>query len=52
MVSDMNHQAESAEFRILDAANLPEGASFPNPLYFSLGGLAAGLALARHHSFA
>jgi len=46
MVSDMNHQAESAEFRILDAANLPEGPSFPNPLYFSLGGLAAGLALA------
>src|SRR6267143_526486 len=45
MVSDMNHQVESAEFRILDAANLPEGPSFPNPLYFSLGGLAAGLAL-------
>jgi uncharacterized protein involved in exopolysaccharide biosynthesis len=45
MFSDMNHQAESAEFRILDSANLPEGASFPNPLYFSLGGLAVGLAL-------
>jgi uncharacterized protein involved in exopolysaccharide biosynthesis len=45
MVSDMNHQGESAEFRILDAANLPDGPSFPNPLYFSLGGLAAGLAL-------
>ena len=45
MVSEMNHQAESEEFRILDAANLPEGPSFPNPLYFSLGGLAAGLAL-------
>jgi len=43
MVSDMNHQAESAEFRILDAANLPEGPSFPNPtLLFWLGGLAAG----------
>jgi polysaccharide chain length determinant protein (PEP-CTERM system associated) len=46
MVSDMNHQAESAEFRILDAANLPDGPSFPNPLFFTLGGLAAGLALA------
>jgi polysaccharide chain length determinant protein (PEP-CTERM system associated) len=45
MMTDMNHQAESAEFRILDSANLPEGPSFPNPLYFSLGGLAAGLAL-------
>jgi uncharacterized protein involved in exopolysaccharide biosynthesis len=45
MFSDMNHQAESAEFRILDAANLPESPSFPNPLYFSVGGLAIGLAL-------
>jgi polysaccharide chain length determinant protein (PEP-CTERM system associated) len=45
MVSDMNHQAESAEFRILDSANLPDAASFPNPLFFSLGGLALGLAL-------
>jgi len=24
MVSDMNHQAESAEFRILDAATFPK----------------------------
>jgi polysaccharide chain length determinant protein (PEP-CTERM system associated) len=45
MVSDMNHQTESAEFRILDSANLPEAPSFPNPMYFSLGGLGAGLAL-------
>jgi polysaccharide chain length determinant protein (PEP-CTERM system associated) len=45
MMGDMNHQAETAEFRILDRANLPEGPSFPNPLYFSLGGLAVGLAL-------
>jgi polysaccharide chain length determinant protein (PEP-CTERM system associated) len=45
MASDMNHQAESAEFRILDAANLPVAPSFPIPLYFLLGGLAAGLAL-------
>src|SRR6266404_1880205 len=43
--SDMNHQAESAEFRVLDPANLPERPSFPNPLYFSLGGLVVGLAL-------
>jgi uncharacterized protein involved in exopolysaccharide biosynthesis len=45
MMGDMNHQAETAEFRILDRANLPEGPSFPNPLYFSLGGLAVGLAV-------
>ena len=46
MVSDMNHEAESADFRILDAASLPETPSFPVPLYFALGGLAAGLILA------
>jgi polysaccharide chain length determinant protein (PEP-CTERM system associated) len=45
MFSDMHHQAENAEFRVLDRANLPEGPSFPNPLYLSLGGLGAGLAL-------
>jgi polysaccharide chain length determinant protein (PEP-CTERM system associated) len=44
-MGDMNHQAETAEFRILDPANLPEGPSFPNPMYFSLGGLAVGLVL-------
>src|SRR5258708_7456538 len=43
MVSDMNHQTENAEFRILDPANLPDSPSFPNPLFFSLGGLAVGL---------
>jgi uncharacterized protein involved in exopolysaccharide biosynthesis len=45
MMGDMNHQAGTTEFRILDRANLPEGPSFPNRLYFLLGGLAVGLAL-------
>ena len=45
MVSDMNHQNGSAEFRILDAANLPGSPSFPIPLFFTLGGLGAGLIL-------
>jgi len=45
MVSDMNHQKESAEFRILDAPNLPESPSFPNPLFFTLGGLGLGIVL-------
>jgi uncharacterized protein involved in exopolysaccharide biosynthesis len=45
MFSDLNHQAAAGEFRILDAANLPESPSFPNPLYFALGGLGVGLAL-------
>ena len=45
MVSDMNHQTENAEFRILDPANLPDSPSFPNPPFFLLGGLAVGLVL-------
>ncbi len=45
MVSDMNHQNDSAEFRILDAANLPGSPSFPIPLFFTLGGLGVGLLL-------
>jgi polysaccharide chain length determinant protein (PEP-CTERM system associated) len=45
MFSDMHHQAENAEFRVLDRANLPDAPSFPNPLYFTLGGLGAGLVL-------
>jgi polysaccharide chain length determinant protein (PEP-CTERM system associated) len=45
MYGEMNHQTEAGEFRILDAANLPESPSFPNPLYFALGGLGIGLAL-------
>ena len=45
MESDLNHQAQNAEFRVLDPPNLPDSPSFPNPLYFTLGGLGAGLAL-------
>jgi uncharacterized protein involved in exopolysaccharide biosynthesis len=45
MESDLNHQAQSAEFRVLDPPSLPDSPSFPNPLYFTLGGLGAGLAL-------
>jgi polysaccharide chain length determinant protein (PEP-CTERM system associated) len=45
MESDINHQKKSGEFRVLDAANLPASPSFPNHLYFALGGLAAGIFL-------
>jgi polysaccharide chain length determinant protein (PEP-CTERM system associated) len=44
MQSEINEK-ESAEFRVLDPPNLPASPSFPNPLYFILGGLGAGLAL-------
>jgi polysaccharide chain length determinant protein (PEP-CTERM system associated) len=39
----LNQDKYSGNFRILDTANLPTSPSFPNPLYFTLGGLAAGL---------
>jgi polysaccharide chain length determinant protein (PEP-CTERM system associated) len=45
MASEINHQKDSGEFRVLDAANLPVNPSFPNPLYFVLGGLGVGLFL-------
>jgi polysaccharide chain length determinant protein (PEP-CTERM system associated) len=45
MESDINTQQQSAEFRVLDPPNLPDSPSFPNRLYFTLGGLGAGLAL-------
>lgn len=45
MESDIHHQKEAGEFRVLDAANLPVGPSFPNQLYFTLGGLGLGLVL-------
>jgi protein tyrosine kinase modulator len=44
MESDINSQQRSAEFRVLDPPNLPDSPSFPNPLYFTLGGFGAGLA--------
>jgi polysaccharide chain length determinant protein (PEP-CTERM system associated) len=45
MESDINHQRKTGEFRVLDAANLPASPSFPNHLYFGLGGLAVGVFL-------
>jgi len=43
MEGGINQDKHSGDFRILDAANLPSSPSFPNPLYFTLGGLALGL---------
>src|SRR5262249_15970727 len=39
-----DHQL-NAQFRILDPASLPASPSFPNPLFFGLGGIAGGIAL-------
>lgn len=45
MESDINHEKQAGEFRILDTANLPVNPSFPNRMYFALGGLGIGLFL-------
>jgi polysaccharide chain length determinant protein (PEP-CTERM system associated) len=45
MATDLERRQQSEQFRVLDPANLPDRPSFPNHLYFSLGGLAAGLGL-------
>jgi polysaccharide chain length determinant protein (PEP-CTERM system associated) len=45
MATDLEHQQQSEQFRILDPAKAPERPSFPDPLKFGLGGLAGGLAL-------
>jgi len=45
MATDLEHQQQSEQFRVLDPASLPEKPSFPKKLYFAGGGLGAGLAL-------
>jgi len=46
MASDLEHQQESEQFRVLDPPSLPDKPSFPKRSYFAGGGLAAGLGLA------
>ena len=41
----MNNQSEGERMFILNPANLPDSPSFPNRLFFALGGLGAGLGL-------
>jgi polysaccharide chain length determinant protein (PEP-CTERM system associated) len=46
MASDLEHQQDSEQFRVLDAPSLPDKPSFPNKKYFAGGGAGAGVALA------
>lgn len=46
MATDLEHQQESEQFRVLDPPSLPDKPSFPKRTYFAGGGLGAGLALA------
>jgi succinoglycan biosynthesis transport protein ExoP len=46
LATDMEKTQQGEQFTVLDAPSLPAGPYFPNRLLFTLGGLAAGLALA------
>ena len=45
MATELEHQQEGEQFRVLDPANLPDKPSFPNRPLFAAGGLAGGLGL-------
>ena len=45
MSTSLENRQEGEQFKVLDAASLPENPSFPNYWLFAGGGLAAGLAL-------
>jgi protein tyrosine kinase modulator len=45
MASQVQLQQQGAQMALLNPASLPDSPSFPNRLYFALGGLGAGLAL-------
>jgi polysaccharide chain length determinant protein (PEP-CTERM system associated) len=45
MATDLQHQQEGEQFRVLDPPSLPDKPSFPKKPYFIGGGLGAGLAL-------
>ena len=45
MATDLEHQQQSEQFRVLDPPSLPEKPSFPNKSYFAGGGLGGGLVL-------
>jgi polysaccharide chain length determinant protein (PEP-CTERM system associated) len=45
MANDLERRQQGGQFRVLDAANLPDMPSFPNPTLFGLGGFAGGAGL-------
>jgi protein tyrosine kinase modulator len=45
MATDLQHQQEGEQFRVLDPPSLPDKPSFPKRPYFLGGGLGAGFAL-------
>jgi polysaccharide chain length determinant protein (PEP-CTERM system associated) len=45
MATDLERRQQGEQFRMMDAPNLPELPSFPNPIIFTLGGLGGGLGM-------
>lgn len=45
MATDLEHEQEGENFKVLDAPSLPSSPSFPKPLIFVGGGLGAGVGL-------
>jgi polysaccharide chain length determinant protein (PEP-CTERM system associated) len=45
MATALEHRQQGEQFRVMDAANLPDSPTFPNHLLFTGGGLASGLVL-------
>lgn len=45
MATHLEQQQEGEQFTVLDPANLPDKPSFPNRLFFAIGGFGGGLAL-------
>jgi polysaccharide chain length determinant protein (PEP-CTERM system associated) len=45
MATSLEQEQEGEQFRVLDAANLPDEPSFPNRLVFAAGGFGGGLGL-------
>jgi polysaccharide chain length determinant protein (PEP-CTERM system associated) len=43
--TDLERRQQGEQFRVMDPPNLPEEATFPNPIYFTLGGIAGGVGL-------
>jgi protein tyrosine kinase modulator len=45
MATELEHQQQGEQFRVMDDANLPDQPTFPNRPRFAMGGLAAGICL-------
>jgi polysaccharide chain length determinant protein (PEP-CTERM system associated) len=45
MATALEQRQQGEQFRVMDAANLPDGPSYPNRTYFAAGGLACGIFL-------